>query len=33
MTFQEEGMNDFFISEVDGILYVSTDNGVGAFQL
>ncbi len=33
MTFQEEGVNDFFISEVDGILYVSTDKGVGAFQL
>jgi len=33
MTFQEEGMNDFFISEADGILYVSTDRGVGAFQL
>jgi hypothetical protein len=31
MTFQEEGMNDFLI--VDGILYVSTDNGVGAFEL
>lgn len=31
MTFQETGMNDFFIA--DGILYVSTDNGVGAFRL
>jgi hypothetical protein len=31
MTFQDEGMNDFSI--VDGILYVSTDKGVGAFQL
>jgi len=31
MTFQEEGVNDFSI--VDGILYVSTDEGVGAFQL
>ncbi|UCD22505.1 MAG: zinc ribbon domain-containing protein [Chloroflexota bacterium] len=31
MTFQEEGVNDFSI--VDGILYVSTDNGVGAFEL
>jgi hypothetical protein len=31
MTFQERGMNDFSI--VDGILYVSTDQGVGAFQL
>jgi outer membrane protein assembly factor BamB len=33
MTFQERGMNDFSISIVDGILYVSTDQGVGAFQL
>jgi hypothetical protein len=31
MTFQQAGMNDFSI--VDGILYVSTDNGVGAFKL
>jgi hypothetical protein len=31
MTFREKGMNDFSI--VDGILYVSTDEGVGAFQL
>jgi hypothetical protein len=31
MTFQEAGMNDFSI--VDGILYVSTDKGVGAFKL
>jgi len=31
MTFQERGMNDFLID--DGILYVSTDNGVGAFGL
>jgi outer membrane protein assembly factor BamB/predicted nucleic acid-binding Zn ribbon protein len=31
MTFQDEGMNDFSI--VDGILYVSTDKGFGAFQL
>jgi hypothetical protein len=31
MTFQETGMNDFLIA--DGILYVSTDNGVGAFEL
>jgi hypothetical protein len=31
MTFRETGMNDFSI--VDGILYVSTDEGVGAFQL
>lgn len=31
MTFQETGMNDFCI--VDGGLYVSTDNGVGAFRL
>jgi hypothetical protein len=31
MTFQETGMNDFAI--VDGILYVSTDEGVGAFRL
>jgi hypothetical protein len=31
MTFQETGMNDFSI--VDGILYVSTDDGVGAFEL
>jgi hypothetical protein len=31
MTFQETGMSDFSI--VDGILYVSTDKGVGAFEL
>jgi hypothetical protein len=31
MTFRETGMNDFSI--VDGILYVSTDEGVGAFEL
>jgi hypothetical protein len=31
MTFREKGVNDFSI--VDGILYVSTDEGVGAFQL
>lgn len=31
MTFQETGVNDFSI--VDGILYVSTDEGVGAFKL
>jgi hypothetical protein len=31
MTFQETGMTDFSI--VDGILYVSTDRGVGAFKL
>jgi hypothetical protein len=31
MTLQETGMNDFSI--VDGILYVSTDKGVGAFKL
>jgi outer membrane protein assembly factor BamB len=31
MTFQDTGMNDFSI--VDGILYVSTDKGVGAFEL
>jgi hypothetical protein len=31
MTFQETGMTDFSI--VDGILYVSTDKGVGAFKL
>jgi outer membrane protein assembly factor BamB len=31
MTFQETGMNDFSI--VDGILYVSTDKGAGAFKL
>jgi hypothetical protein len=33
MTFREKGVNDFSISIVDGILYVSTDEGVGAFQL
>ena len=33
MTFQEKGVNDFSIVDVDGILYVSTDKGVGAFQL
>jgi hypothetical protein len=32
MTFKGRGMNDFSIT-VDGILYVSTDKGVGAFQL
>jgi hypothetical protein len=31
MTFKEAGMNDFSI--VDGILYVSTDEGVSAFKL
>ena len=31
MTFQERGMIDFAV--VDGVLYVSTDRGVGAFQL
>jgi outer membrane protein assembly factor BamB len=31
MTFKEKGVNDFSI--VDGILYVSTDEGVGAFRL
>ena len=31
MTFQERGVTDFSI--VDGILYVSTDKGVGAFNL
>ena len=31
MTFQEKGVYDFSI--VDGILYVSTDEGVGAFEL
>ena len=31
MTFREAGMNDFSI--VDGILYVSTGEGVGAFKL
>jgi hypothetical protein len=31
MTFKEQGVNDFSI--VDGILYVSTDEGVGAFDL
>ncbi len=31
MTFQERGMIDFSI--VDGILYVSTDKGVGAFEV
>jgi len=31
MTFGERGVNDFSI--VDDILYVSTDKGVGAFQL
>jgi hypothetical protein len=31
VTFQERGMNDFSI--FDGILYVSTDDGVGAFEL
>jgi len=30
MTFREAGVNDFSI--VDGILYVSTDEGVGAFK-
>ena len=33
MTFQERGVIDFSISILDGILYVSTDKGVGAFQL
>ena len=31
MTFQQSGMIDFSI--VDGILYVSTDKGIGAFHL
>ena len=31
MTFREVGMDDFSI--VDGILYVSTDEGIGAFKL
>jgi predicted nucleic acid-binding Zn ribbon protein len=31
LTFQERGMIDFSI--VDGILYVSTDKGVGAFEV
>jgi len=31
MTFGQTGMTDFSI--VDGILYVSTDKGAGAFQL
>jgi len=31
MTFEETGMTGF--SVVDGILYVSTDKGVGAFRL
>ena len=31
MTFQERGMIDFSI--VDGVLYISTDRGVGAFEL
>lgn len=31
MTFRERGMNDF--SLVDGTLYVSTDEGFGAFEL
>jgi hypothetical protein len=31
MTFEEQGMTDFSI--IDGILYVSTDKGVGAFKL
>jgi hypothetical protein len=31
MTFQGTGMNDFLI--IDGILYVSTDKGAGAFKL
>jgi predicted nucleic acid-binding Zn ribbon protein len=31
MTFREAGVNDF--SVIDGILYVSTDAGVGAFRL
>ena len=31
MTFHGKGMNDFSIT--DGILYVSTDEGVGAFEL
>jgi outer membrane protein assembly factor BamB len=33
MTFRERGMSDFSISIVDGILYVLTDQGVGAFKL
>jgi hypothetical protein len=33
MTFRERGMNDFEFEIVDGILYVSTDEGVGAFKL
>jgi hypothetical protein len=33
MTFDEKGMTDFSISVVDEILYVSTDKGVGAFEL
>jgi len=32
MTFQDAGMTDFFVAD-DGILYVSTANGVGAFEL
>jgi hypothetical protein len=32
MTFEEKGMKDFSITD-DGILYVSTDDGVGAFEL
>lgn len=31
MTFREAGVNDFAV--IDGILYVATDDGVGAFQL
>ena len=31
MTFEETGMTDFSID--NGILYVSTDNGIGAFKL
>jgi hypothetical protein len=33
MTFGDTGMNDFSIDIVAGILYVSTDKGVGAFEL
>jgi hypothetical protein len=33
MTFGDTGMNDFSVDIVGGILYVSTDKGVGAFQL
>jgi hypothetical protein len=33
MTFRETGVNDFAVAVADGILYVSTDEGVGAFKL